>query len=253
MCGQETWQTNMDPASDSLAAHLTRLPYRHNLHIFSCSQPPTALQLTCQTLGAVPCTSKYVHGTTQALHCTIFQGHIPPPTHTHTHTHTHTLHMLQCRHSLPALLKLPPRHALCAHSSAGTPRLRSLHARPALHFAHVPVQALPDCAPYMPAPPCTLRMFQCRHSLTALNQPLLGSASPATEGTGHLLSLITTASPGPNSVRSLPSNEAHTWPRASAGTCRETHSHMNTSQNFTHSYASGAPCHPQNWRLQVYV
>lgn len=40
---------------------------------------------------------------------------------------------------------------------------------------------------YMPAPLCSLRTFQCRHSRTALNQSLLGSASAATLGTGHLV------------------------------------------------------------------
>lgn len=124
-----------------------------------------------------------------------------------------------------------PAHCACSKRSRTALNQSLLEpASQATKRTRQPHESAPGSNAYMPAPPCTLRMFQCRHSLTALNQSLLGSASAATDGTGHLLRRITTASPGPSSVRSLPSKDAHTWPRASAGTC--THGSQNRYRIF---------------------
>lgn len=141
-----------------------------------------------------------------------------------------SLRRVQCRHSCTAL----NQSLLYTNKSRACPAPTPGHALPhgglcwkllcAQEYTkqHAVIDNIHCQGHHMPAPPCTLRRFQCRHSRTALNQSLLGSASAATLGTGHLLRRITTASPGPNSVRSLPSNEAQTWPRASAGTCGHT-------------------------------
>ena len=100
------------------------------------------------------------------------------------------------------------------------PRLpQRARARACTHASPASLCRQPRAAAAASPAPCTFRRFQCRHSLTALNQSTLLSGLLATVGTGHAARRMGTASPGRSSVRSLPSNEHHACARLSAGTC----------------------------------